>query len=303
MSSRAARHITVVLACALSVFFLTGFAQAAHAAETSGDEYPPVPSDWTQSGQGQADLQLHEPVATLEVDVPDIPTSVSVANPPVSLGNDRYECTYRNANWWKYSWQGAPGSWSKDDNGRFDHFGAQDLRSTGYIGGPESATYSAEIGQALAFNGDGWVRVEVEFPWSYRGDIALNSQFSSVPIGGGFSRGSIDMRFLVDLMRDDSSSELEVDSFSITANRGVPAEFTDITNSGFATRTVSVTGFGEVLKSAFRTNVDLETETQSLTTARSSFYFTGGDGRGWKLGASQKWIITMQPGYVLTDCG
>lgn len=152
------------------------------------------------------------------------------------------------------------------------------------------------------FNGDGWVRAKVEFPWSYKGDVALDSQLSSVPVGGGFSRGTIDARFLVDLMRDVSSSALEVDSFSLTASRGVPAEFTDITNSGFAARTVSVTGFGEALTSAFRTNVDLETETQSLTN-RSSFYFTGGDGRGWTLGASQRWIITMKPGFVLTECG
>lgn len=302
MPSRAARTGSFVLTFALSLT-VAGFSQPAHAVTTEAD-YPPVPASWTESGQAEADReQAHAPVAVPLQQLPDIPSSVAMANAPISLGNDQYQCTYQSPNWWSYAWEGAPASWSKNDNGRFDHYGAQDLRSTGYIGGPESATYSAEIGQSLVFNGDGWVRAKVEFPWSYKGDVALDSQFSAVPVGGGFSRGTIDMRFLVDLKRDDSSSALEVDSFSLTANRGVPTEFTDITNSGFATRTVSVTGFGEVLTSAFRTNVDLETETQSLTNARSSFYFTGGDGRGWKLGASQRWIITMKPGFVLTDCG
>lgn len=295
--ARPLARATLVSALALAIISMPGVAYSAEA----DPDFPPLPAGATSSASMESSLPLHAPRAVSRLDAPLL--AAAAANPPVSLGNDRYRCTYRDANWWSYQWEDVPGTWELDSTGRYDHYGTQDLRNTGFIGGPASASYTAEVGHALVFNGDGWVRAEVEYPWSYRGDVSLLSEFSPVPIGGGFSTASIDMRFLVDLMRDDSSSAIEVDGFNVTANRGVPGEFENVSNSGLATRTVSVTGFGEVLRSAFRVAVDLQTDTQALTNARAAFDFSSVDDQGWKTGASQDWIITMQPGYILTDCG
>lgn len=271
----------------------------AAAAPTPADpDLPPLSPDASYGGFVTAAEPQHQlrTARTGEVSVAAAPE-----NPPASLGNDRYLCTYDVANWWTATWdESASGTWTRDSTGRFDHFGSLDLRDTGLIGGVSRASYSAEIGHALVFNGDGYVRAEVGFPWSYKGNVDLLSQFSAA---GGFSRSTIDMRFLVDLMRDDLSSALEVDGFTVTASRGVPGEFDDVSNNDFHTRTVSVVGFGEILRSAFRVEADLETETVPLSNARAAFDFTQGDGRGWKTGASQRWTITMKPGFVLVDCG
>lgn len=252
----------------------------------SGGSLPAVAATRLEAGQSPADALA----------------AAATANPPTYLGDDRYKCVYRDANWWSYHWEGAAASWSQAD-AAYNHFGGQDLRNTGWVGGTSKASYRGEIGEGRIVTGNGWLRLKVKYPWRYNGDVDLLSEFSAVPVGGGFSSATIDMTFYVDLLRDDSSARLDVDSFSVTADKGVPGDFDDVSNSGFDTRKVSLTGYGETIHSAYGVDVDLTTSTQSMTNARAAFDFTDSDGHGWKTGSSQVWIYTLKPGWVMTGCG
>ena len=236
-----------------------------HDASVLGDDGRPRPSSGSGSSQeGPA------PAVVTSVKVPttgDVLGAAGIAttaaNPPISLGNDKYLCKYTGANWWAYEWDGAPASWEKTTGTSYTHYGAQDLRNSNLFGGTKDSTYSAEIGEGRVLNGSGWRSISVKYNWSYKGDFITNSEIAPY-LFGGFSEASLDFRTNADLRRFDVGAPLEVAKFRVTADRGYPVELHNVTSSGTATRTVPVVS-GDSVYAVLQSNVTMRAQNQAAT--------------------------------------
>lgn len=264
------------------------------------------PPDWRQQNENQfAQLPARDGLALSSNDTPDLAPPKGVAATPADPSSlsvaSTATCDYFPTNSWSAQWSGVPASWRRNFIGAYDHYGVADLRSTSFFGGDAAGWYRAEIGHRVNITTPGFRSATVAFPWEYRGEFNLLSQFSPVPFAGGFSRASVDMRFFVDLRQNSISSALQVDRRRVAIGNGLPAEGLPIAGKGYASRQVA-TPAGALLTSAWRIEADLTTSTVAATNARAQFDFDSGQ-YGWFNGGPQRWVFELEPGYVLTTCG
>ena len=176
-----------------------------------------------------------------------------------------------------------------------------ELRDVGYIGGDQSSWWTADIGTSVQVSGPGIQSIQVFYDWDYKGEWYASSQYSEIPVNGGFSQSSAKSSLVVDLRRNGLGQASTVHTRIVKGEYGLSDQVV-AAYSGLNSKTVGAAA-GDIIESVTRMRGDLTTQTAAMTTARAYLDFDNPpDGWGVYGPLGQRWRVTLDDGYVL-DCG
>lgn len=271
------------------------------ASPASATEAEPPPAPWDEPARGLASLYQNATGPVVDAPLHTMSTRPVVGGGLAAAATTTQDC-YFEANYSRFnkSEDGTAGM-TPATTGYHTFFTEGELRDVGYIGGDQSSWWTSDIGTRVQVVGPGIQSIKVFFDWSYEGEWYASSQYSEIPVNGGFSQSSAKSSLIVDLRRNGLTQPSTVHTRTVSGSWGVPQQAV-ASYAGVSSKTVGAAD-GDIIESVTRMRGDLTTQTASLTTARAYLDFDNPpDGWGVYGPFGQRWQVTLADGYVL-DCG